>query len=66
MGYDPEYHEAYYKHNRDAILARKKVKVECEKCHKSVLKIYLKRHQKTGLCERSAEQYNKIEINIDT
>ena len=51
-----EYHKQYYLEHKNDMLQYGCRKVECDKCHRTVTRNQLLRHQLTKICEKNAHQ----------
>lgn len=50
-----EYNKNYYTNNKSKILEKACEKIECEFCHRKVIKNNLKKHYTSAICKRYSE-----------
>lgn len=60
---EKEYNKEYYQKNKNKLLADQKIKVQCPKCNRIVIKSNLNKHFKTKLCVNTQELNRYIEDN---
>ena len=60
---EKEYNKEYYQKNKNKLLADQKIKVQCPKCCREVIKSNLNKHFKTKLCVNTQELNKFIKDN---
>ena len=60
---EKEYNKEYYQKNKHKLLADQKIKVQCPKCCREVIKSNLNKHFKTKLCLNTQELNKFIKDN---
>jgi len=60
---EKEYNKEYYQKNKTKLLADQKIKVQCPKCFREVIKSNLNKHFKTKLCLNTQELNRYIKDN---
>lgn len=51
------YNKTYYQSKRDQILKKACTKIECEHCHRCVIKNNILKHQRSELCKNKQKLY---------
>ena len=60
---EKEYNKEYYQKNKNKLLADQKIKVQCPKCNRIVIKSNLNKHFKTKLCVNTQDLNRYINEN---
>ena len=60
---EKEYNKEYYQKNKNKLLADQKIKVQCPKCFREVIKSNLNKHFKTKLCVNTQDLNRYIKDN---
>ena len=60
---EKQYNQEYYQKNKTKLLADQKIKVQCPKCFREVIKSNLNKHFKTKLCANTQELNKYISEN---
>ena len=60
---EKQYNQEYYQKNKNKLLADQKIKVQCPKCNRIVIKSNLNKHLKTKLCVNTQDLNRYINEN---